>query len=91
MGKFSNYVIILRQIGPLYYYLEKGPANRKYQSNAYKLYHTFQLCHITFNYFSYHTMGGNGRNSNKSCPKNDYSHTNKYLFSEIQLILADFA
>ena len=29
MGKFSNYVIILRQIGPLYYYIEKGPANIK--------------------------------------------------------------
>ena len=49
MGKFSNYVIILRQIGPLYYYLEKGPANIKVMPINYTTHFNYViLLSITF-------------------------------------------
>ena len=57
MGKFSNYVIILRQIGPLHYYIEKGSANIKVRPINYTTHFNIQLFHsITFNIVSNHII-----------------------------------
>ena len=57
MGKFSNYVIILRQIGPLHYCVEKGSANIKVRPINCTTHFNIQLFHtITFNIISYHVV-----------------------------------
>ena len=50
MGKFSNYVIILRQIGPLHYYIEKGSANIKVRPINY----TTHFNYVILMFISYH-------------------------------------